>query len=74
MKIYVKAKIRAKETRIKKLDDVHYEIAVKEPPSDGRANKAIIDALAEYLEIPRSRVKIISGHTSRQKILEVVGI
>lgn len=72
MKLFVRAKIRAREARIKKIDDTHFEVAVKEPPVDGRANQAILEALSEYLEIPTSRLKIVSGHTSRQKIFEVV--
>ena len=71
MKITVKAKPLARETYVKKLDESSFEVAVKEPPVGGRANAAIVEAVAEYLRIPRIRVKIISGWTSRQKILEI---
>ena len=71
MKIFVKAKLRAKEKRIKKIDDTHFEVAVKDPPVDGRANTAIIKALADYFDIAPSRIEIISGHTSKQKIIKI---
>lgn len=47
------------------------KIRLKAPPVDGRANDALIKFLAEKLDIPRSAISIKSGHTSRQKLLEV---
>jgi len=44
---------------------------VKEPPVKGQANVAIIKALARHFDIPFSAMKIISGRTSQQKIVEV---
>lgn len=72
MKIFVKVKLRAKEARLVKVDDQHFEIAVKEPPVDGRANQAVVESLAEYFNCSKSQVRIISGHTSRQKLLEIL--
>lgn len=71
MKIFVKAKPNSREENIKKLSDTNFEICVKEPPVKGRANMAIIIALARHFGVPLSSVKIISGHTSRQKIVEI---
>ena len=51
--------------------DVHFEVSVKEPPIAGRANMAIIKAVAGHFKVAPSRVRIISGFTSRQKILEI---
>jgi len=70
MKIFVFVKPNAKENRVEKTDDTHFNIAVKEPPIQGRANRAVIEALAEYLGINKSALRIVSGHTSRQKIIE----
>jgi hypothetical protein len=71
MKIFVKAKPNSKEESIKKLSETSFEICVKEPPVKGQANAAIIVALAKHFGVPLSSVKIISGHTSRQKIVEI---
>lgn len=46
-------------------------VAVKEPPADGRANRAIERAVAGYFKVPPSRVRIVSGHASREKIIEI---
>ena len=71
MKIFVKAKPNSKTESIKKLSETNFEICVKEPPIKGRANAAIIMALAKYFKVPFSAVRIISGHTSRQKIIGI---
>jgi len=44
------------------------------PPIDGRANKAVIDFIAELLHLPKSAVVIRSGLTSRAKKLLLTGI
>ena len=71
MKIFVKAKPNSKTESIKKLSETNFEICVKEPPVRGQANAAIILALAKHFGVPFSAVRIILGHTSRQKIVEI---
>ena len=50
------------------------KIALTAPPIDGRANEACIEFLAELLDLPRSSIAIISGHTSRNKVVRVTGL
>jgi len=71
MKIFVTAKPNARERSVEKNDETSYAVSVKEPPVQGRANIAIIKAVAEYFDVAPSRVKIVSGWTSRQKTLEI---
>jgi uncharacterized protein len=42
-------------------------IYVREPAVDGRANAAAIRLLAAHFQLPRSRVELVSGATSRLK-------
>lgn len=72
MRITVQAKPSAREERVEKIDAAHFVVAVKEPPVQGRANAAIVRALAAHFGIAPSRVHIISGHTSRQKVVEII--
>lgn len=77
MKIIVKAKPGAKEESIKELaggigGDKIFEVKVKEPPVQGRANAGIAKALAAYFGVSNSQVRLISGFTSRQKIFEIM--
>ena len=69
--ICVKAKPGADKAEIEKLDELSYVVSVREPPVQGRANAAIIAALAEYFGVARSLVTIVSGWTSRQKIVQI---
>lgn len=71
MKIFVKAKPGAKEKSIQKINDECFIVAVKELPIAGKANTAIIKILADYFSVMISEVKIVSGYTSRNKIIEI---
>jgi len=73
MKIFVKAKPLTREEYVKKVDDLNFIVGVKEPPIKGKANKAIIKALAEYFKISASRICLVSGFSSKQKIVEIMG-
>jgi uncharacterized protein len=42
-------------------------IYVREPAVDGKATAAVIRVLAEHFDVPRSRVELVSGATSRVK-------
>lgn len=69
--IFVKIKSRAKEESIEKIDGMHFSISVKEPPKEGKANEAVRRVLAEYFDVVFSRVRLISGFSSRQKKFEI---
>ena len=44
------------------------------PPVAGRANRALVETLAQALDIPRTDVNVVRGQGSRDKIMEIVGI
>ncbi len=50
------------------------KIALTAPPVEGRANQALVEFFAELLGVARSSVNIISGETSRDKVVRVSGI
>jgi len=69
MKLFIIAKPSAKENRVVRVDDQHFQIWIKEPPQENRANKAVIAILSEYLGKPKSSFKYISGLKSKNKTL-----
>ena len=71
MKIFVKAKPKARKNKIEKIDDSNFIILVKEAPVKGRANEAIIESLAEYFNVGKSDIEIIRGQKSKEKIIEI---
>lgn len=50
------------------------KVAVAAPPVEGKANEALIRFFAELLEVPRSAVGIVSGESSRNKVVQVDGV
>jgi len=50
------------------------KLSLTAPPSDGRANAACVEFLAEFLKVPRSSVTIAAGQTSRNKVVRVHGL
>ncbi len=51
-----------------------WKIRVNAAPEHGQANRAVVDLLAERLEIPRGRIEIRRGHSSRDKSVLVQGV
>ncbi len=48
-------------------------VAVAEPAEGGRANRAVVRALAAALGLPARSVRIAAGPTSRRKLVELDG-
>lgn len=50
------------------------KVRIKAPPLEGRANQALQDLLADWLDVSRDDVEIVAGHTSRRKMVRVTGV
>ena len=50
------------------------KIKIHAPPVDGKANQEIICFFAELFKIPKSRVILVSGETSKAKRLRLEGL
>lgn len=48
-----------------------FKVKVKSPAIEGKANEAMIKKMAEYFDIPKSRIKIVRGEFAKNKILEI---
>jgi hypothetical protein len=46
-------------------------IRISAPPDKNKANEELIDFLATLLDLPKSHIRILTGHTSRLKKLEI---
>ncbi len=71
MRISVKVKANTSQERIEKIDGANFTVWIREKPVEGKANEAVIKALAGYFGIAKSNVNLIKGHTSKQKIFEI---
>ena len=48
-------------------------VRVREPATDGRANRAVVDAIATAMRVAKGSVRVHSGMSSRYKVVEVDG-
>ena len=71
MKIFIKVKTRKREEKVEKVDRDHFVVWVKEQPVKDRANREVVRLLADYFELPKSRVEIVSGLASCNKIVKI---
>lgn len=73
MKLTVMAHPNSKRPRVEKDSLGTMHVYIHEPPLDGRANEAVRDALADFLNIKKYRLSLIKGHQGKKKIFEVHG-
>lgn len=71
MKVSIQVKTNAKVESVEKLPDGAYLVRVRVPPIEGKANERIRELLADYFNLPKSRIEIVSGLKSKKKIFEV---
>jgi uncharacterized protein (TIGR00251 family) len=67
----VQVKPNAKQQKIAEQSDGSLTIHLKSPPVDGKANEELIKLLAEKFNVPKSDIRIKSGMSSRQKLVEI---
>jgi uncharacterized protein len=70
----VKIQPRASKNGIVRREGGGLKIRLTAPPVDGAANEALIKFLSGELGVARSRVEIVSGQTSRDKVIRVEGL
>ena len=67
MILTVHVKPGARQNSLEWLDEDTVKISVTAPPEKGKANKAVIELLAEELGVAKSTIELIRGGTARMK-------
>ena len=67
----VRVQPKASRNQVDGYADGTVRLRVTAPPEGGKANLAVVELLAETLGIPKSRIKVVRGHASRQKLVSV---
>lgn len=70
MKINVKVVPNAKRTAVRE-EEGRLKVYVTAPAVEGKANEALVEALAEHFGVKKRAVAILRGETSREKLVEV---
>lgn len=74
VRMRVRVKPRASKSRLVGVRDGVLEVAVAAPPVDGEANAELVRTLAGALGIGRTSVSVVSGESSRHKLVALVGV
>lgn len=72
MLLHVTIKPGSRKPGIDRIDETHWVVRVREPAREGRANDALVRAVAAELGLPPSRVVLKRGEKFRTKTLEIV--
>ena len=73
MKITVKVIPNAHKNIVEGFQGDVLKVRINAPPEKGKANDVLIELLAEYFSVSKNCIRIISGHTSRLKKIEIEG-
>ena len=71
--VYLNIKLQPNASRNEIVDwkSEYIRIRVQSPPVDGKANKALINFLANELDVKKAQITIIAGQTSRLKRIQI---
>jgi uncharacterized protein len=73
MRLRIRVKPGAHVDSVSREPDGSLRVSVRARAQDGKANEAVVKAVAKFLRVPKSHVSIVSGPSSRTKVLEVPG-
>lgn len=72
--LHIKVKPNSRQQTLQTAEDGSLVICLKSPPVNGKANDELIKLLAKEFKVPKSSVRIKSGQSSKQKLVEIDGI
>lgn len=71
MRLEVRVTPNAKKTQILEEGEGKLRVYLTAQPEKGKANKSLIAILSKYYGVKKSAVRILSGETSRDKVVEI---
>ncbi len=71
MKLQIRVKPNSEKQKIESLGEGHYLVHLKSKPENNKANIELLNLMSKHLGVTALKIKIISGLTSREKILEI---
>jgi len=75
VRFYIRARPSASSTEVKEvMDDESIKIDIAAEPEGGKANIELIKYLAKEFGVPKGNIIIVSGATSRQKLIKIVSM
>jgi uncharacterized protein (TIGR00251 family) len=72
MRIYVRVSPRSSKKEIVKVSEGKYKVKLTAAPVEGEANRMLIEMLAEYFDVSKSRIEIVGGKSAKIKIIDIL--
>ena len=74
IRVYLKLKVHpnSKANAVVRKGEDSFEVFVRAKPVDGKANEACLNLIAEFLSVPRSKIRMIRGAVSHNKTVELL--
>lgn len=73
MLVHIKVESEAKEDSVYKKSDTSYIVSVREEAKENMANKKMLFLMAKFFNTSPSAIRIITGHHTPSKIIEILG-
>lgn len=70
-RIWVRVKPNKNEQKIIKISDEELEVWLRSEPKNNKANEELVVLLSKYYHINQKDIRILRGHRSRLKLLEI---
>lgn len=71
VQLWLRAQPGASKSRLLGLHGERIKVALQAPPVDGKANDELLRLLAELFGMPRSKLQLAAGQTSRDKRVDI---
>lgn len=65
---------KASRDEIIGVQDDRLKIRITAPPVDGKANTHLVRFLSDVIDVPRSRIELLSGDTGKRKTLRIINM
>jgi uncharacterized protein len=65
---------RARRNEIVGVHNGALKLKISAPPVDDAANRAVIEFFASLLDVPKTRLQIVAGLRSREKLLKIESV
>jgi uncharacterized protein (TIGR00251 family) len=74
VRISVRVHPNAARSEVMGFTDGVLQVRVAAPPVKGKANRELIDFLRKRLNVGKSRIALVGGHTARNKVVAIAGL
>lgn len=69
----MEVKPNSRENAVEQITAGVFKVKLKAPPSEGKANRLLLELMADYFKVSKSQIEIKTGKTAKTKVLVIYG-